>query len=234
MTNRDVRVPTCPQCGAPVKVSAGRCEYCQAEFIVTSLSSLDGFDKAGTDKYVNHYKQLLRDNPDDGELNYAMGICYLDLGLCDLAIRYFAKAVEGMPDNADAYYYYALAQLKGKRPKVLTLAEIRKIEEYLSAAIKIDDARSKYYYLWALIKHDFYRCNGLTMKPPSVEALIDEGKRKPYDDAEIKKMLDRIQIGDGDLVSLVRNGNVGALTCPQCRAPAEGGAGKCPYCGGVI
>ena len=234
MTNRDVRVLTCPQCGATVKISASKCEYCQAEFIVTSLASLDKFDKAGTNKYVNHYKQLLKDNPDNGELNCAMGICYLDLGLYDLAIKYFAKAVEEMPDNADSYYYYALALLKGKRPKILTLAEIREIEEYLNAAIKIDDTKSKYYYLWALIKYDFYKCNGLAMKAPTFEELLGEAKNRPYDDTEIKNMLTRIQIGDRDLLNLVTNREVGILTCPQCGAPVEGSDGKCKYCQGAM
>jgi len=134
-----------------------------------------------------------------------MGICYLDLGLHDLAIKYFAKAVEDMPDNADSYYYYALALLKGKRPKMLTLAEIRRIEEYLGAAIKIDDTKSKYYYLLALIKQDFYNYNGLAIKTPTVEELMNEAGSRPYDGTEIRKMLDRIQIGDQNLVSLVTN-----------------------------
>ena len=203
--NEGIKVLICPQCGAPVKMRSNKCEYCEAEFLITSLAYMDKFDKAAINKYVNHYKQLLRDNPDDGELNCAMGICYLDLGLYDLAIKYFAKAVEEMPDNGDSYYYYALALLRGKRPKISTLAEIRKIEENLNAAIKIDDTKSEYYYLWALIKHDFYTCNGLAVKAPTVEDLIGEARSRPYDDTEIRKMLQRIQIGDQDLMTSVTN-----------------------------
>jgi tetratricopeptide (TPR) repeat protein len=203
MTDKIINVLTCPQCGAPVKINAGRCEYCEAEFLVTSLDYLDKFDRTGINKYVNYYKQLLKDTPDDGEVNCAMGICYLDLGLYDLATKYFTKAVEEKPDSGDTYYYYALSLLKGKRPKLLTLAEIRKVEEYLNAAIQIDDSKSKYYYLWALIKHDFYKCNGLAINSPSIEELLSEAKSRPYEDIEIKKMLQRVPIGDQQLMSLV-------------------------------
>jgi len=222
-------VLTCPQCGAPVQKCAGRCEYCQSEFIVTSLAYLDKFDKEGTSKYVDHYKQLLKDFPDDGELCSAMGICYLSLELYDLAIRSLAKTVQEVPDNADSYYHYALALLRGKRPKLLTLAEIREVERYLNAAIKIDDTKSKYYYLWALVKHDFYRCNGLTIKAPTIEELIDEARSKSDDHAETAKMLERIEIGDQDLMNLVKGGGTSVSTCPSGGSSLEESAGNCEY-----
>lgn len=194
MKNEGIKVLICPQCGAPVKMRSNKCEYCEAEFIVTSLAYLDKFDKAGINKYVNHYKQLLKDNPDDGELNCAMGICYLDLGLYDMANRYFARAIEQIPDCGDSYYYYALSLLKGKRPKVLTLSEIRTIEGYLNAATQIDSTRSIYYYLWALIKHDFYIMNGLTMGSPTVEELTAAAESRQLEQEEIDKLLRRIPI----------------------------------------
>jgi len=200
----NIKVETCPQCGAPVKLGVNKCEYCGAEFLVTSLAYLDKFDKAGINKYINHFKQLLKDNPDDGELNCAMGICYLDLRLYDLASKYFAKAIEQIPDYGDAYYYYALALFKGRRPKILTLTEIRKIEEYLNAAIQIDNTKSKYYYLWALIKHDFYIKNGLKVNPPIFEELISQTDNKTYEQTEIEKMLQRVPINDQELINLVR------------------------------
>ncbi|MEM3112758.1 MAG: tetratricopeptide repeat protein [Candidatus Anstonellales archaeon] len=201
-----IKVETCPQCDAPVKVGTNKCAYCEAEFLVTSLAYLDRFDKSGINKYINHYKQLLKDDPNNGEINCAMGICYLDLGLYDLASKYFAKAIEQIPDYADAYYYYALALLKGKRPKVLTLTEIRKIEEYINAAIQIDNSKSKYYYLLALIKHDFYIKNGLKINPPSFEELICQANSLLYDRNEINKMLQRVPTNDQYLMNLVMKG----------------------------
>ena len=202
--NGNIKVETCPQCGAPVKLSVNKCEYCEAEFIVISLAYLDKFDKTGINKYINHYKQLLKDNPENGELNLAMGICYLDLGVYDLATKFFSKAIEQIPDYGDAYYYYALALIKGRKPKVLTLKEVKKIEEYVNAAIQIDNTKSKYYYLWALIKYDFYIKNGLKMRPPTLEELIEESNSKEYDRQEIDKMLQRIPVKDEEILNIIR------------------------------
>lgn len=199
-----VQVETCPQCGAPAKLNINKCEYCDAEFIITSLAHLDKFDKAGINKYINNYKQLLKNDPNNGEYNCAMGICYLDLKLYDLAIKYFAIAIEQIPDNGDAYYYYALALLKGRRPKVLTLKEVQLIESYLGAAMQIDSNKSRYYYLWALIKYDFYIANGLRVNPPTFEELISEGNSKPFEKEEIGKMLQRVPVGDIQILSLFR------------------------------
>ena len=206
--NGNIKVETCPQCGAPVKVGGNKCEYCGAEFMVTSLVYLDKFDKSGINKYINYYKQLLKDNPDDGELNLAMGVCYLDLRLYDLAARHFTKAIEQIPDYSDVYYYYALALFKGRRPKVLTLTEIRKIEDYLNAAIQLDSSKSKYYYLLAVIKHDFYIKNGLKVNPPTFEELISQAKSKPYEETEIRKMLQLVPVNDQYLLNLLKNENI--------------------------
>jgi tetratricopeptide (TPR) repeat protein len=198
-----IKVQTCPQCGAPAKPGLGKCEYCQAQFLVTSLTDLERFDNAGVKKYITHYQQLLKDSADDAQLNSAMGICYLDLRLYDLAAKYFARAIEQMPNSGDVYYNYALALFRGRRPKVLTLTEIKKIEEYLNAAIQVDSSKAKYYYLWALIKHDFYVKNGLRITPPTFQELIYEAHSKSFEKSEIKKMLQHVPIDDRYLTDLV-------------------------------
>ncbi len=170
---------------------------------MASLACLDRFDKTGINKYINYYKQLLKESSDNGDLNCAMGICYLDLGLYDLASKYFAKVIEQIPDCGDVYYHYALTLFKGKRPKVLPLTEIRKIEDYLNAAIQIDDSKSKYYYLLALIKHDFYIKNGLRINPPTYRELISEADSRPYERSEVEKMLQHVPINDPYLIDLL-------------------------------
>lgn len=199
-----IKVEKCPQCGAPARLGVSSCEYCRAEFLVTSLAYLDRFQEQGIKKYLGAYKQMLQEDPNNGEISCAMGTCYLELGLYDLAIKYFARAIEQIPECGDTYYYYALALLKDKRPKVLSLTEIKGIEEYLNAAIQIDDTRSHYYYLWAFIKHDFYIKNGLRVAPPTFEDLTAQASSKPHNKSEIEKMLQQVPINDQNLTDLVR------------------------------
>lgn len=196
-------VQNCPQCGAPTRLDMKKCEYCEVEFLITSLSYLDRFDKTGITKYINHFKTQLNKDPENGELHQAMGICYLDLGSYDYAIKFFSKSVELMPECADAYYYYALALLKGKRPGLLTLTEIKNIEGLLNTAIQMNRDRSIYYYCWALIKYDFYLKNGLKVKPPTIEELIREARSKTYEKDEVKKMLQRIPIPDKEILNII-------------------------------
>lgn len=200
--SENIKVEICPQCGAPLKLSAKKCEYCEAEFIVTSLAYLDKFDETSINKYINHYKKLLKDNPENGELNYGMGICYLHLCLYDLAIKYFSKAIELLPDYSDTYYYYALALLKGRRPKILTFSEIKVIEEYINAAIQIDNTKAKYYYLWAIIKHDFYLMNGFKQKPPILIDVIKEARFKEFDKKSINELKSKIIVFDENLLKI--------------------------------
>lgn len=202
--SENTKVLTCPQCGAPIKPGVNKCEYCGAEFFVTSLAYLDKFDKKGTNKYINYYRQLLKNNPNNGEANCGMGICYLDLKLYDFAIKYFAKAIEQIPNFSDVYYYYALALFKGRKPKILTLSEIRKIEEYLNTAIQIDDTKAKYYYLLAFVKYDFYMKNGLKVNPPTFKELIDQASNRSCNKIEIDKILQRMPITDKYLINLVK------------------------------
>lgn len=168
------------------------------------MASLDHFDKTGINKYISHYKALLKEEPDNGELNLAMGICNLDLGLYDLATKYFEKAIESVPDNAEGYYYYGLAIVKGRKPKLLTFSEVKKLEEYLQAAIQIDGSKAKYYYLWLIIKHEFYAKNGLKINPPTMSDLIESASSAQYDEREIAKMMARVPVTDLELLNLIK------------------------------
>jgi len=199
----EVKIKICPQCGAPAKSGSRKCEYCGAEFLVSSLAYLDKFDKSGISKYVNHYKELLKVNSENGKVLFALGICYLNLRLYDMATTYLAKSIEQLPDFSESYYYYALSLFKHRKPKVLTLTEIKKIEDYINAAIQIDCTKSKYYYLLALVKHDFYLKNGLKINPPTFEELIDLAESCSYEREEIEDILQHVPITDQELIRCI-------------------------------
>ena len=202
-TSGNLKVETCPQCGAPAQLSLRRCGYCEAEFIVTSLASLDRLDKAGIQKYVSHYRKKLADEPESGELHLAMGICYLDLGLHDLAAKAFAKSVEDQPENADNYYYHALAIIKGRKLKLLTLNEVKEIEALLSAAVQLDPTKGVYHHLLLAVKYEFYLKNGLKLPPPSLDEILNEIQSCDYDAEEIARLLKRVPINDEQLLKIL-------------------------------
>jgi len=198
-----IKVEVCPTCGRQANFAVGECS-CGTKFVLNSLTDLAPFDDTVVKKYISLFHRLLKDNADDEQLNSAMGICYLNLGLYDRAVKYFDKAIEQMPDSGEVYYNYALALFRGRRPKVLTLTEIRRIENHLNAAIQTDNSKSKYNYLLALIKHDFYIKNGLKINPPTFQELIYEAYDKSFENIEIEQMLQHVPIDDQDLINLVR------------------------------
>jgi len=199
-----MKVEVCPQCGAPAGASAKACEFCRAAFLVTSVSYLGRFDKDGVNKYLNLYKGMVKAAPEDGDSQFALGLCYLHLRLFDLAIRHFGRAVELMPESSDVYYYYALAMIRGRRPKTLSLNEVRQIEAYVSSAMQLDGTRAKYNYLAAILKYDYYLANGLRVPDPSAEELLTEASTKDHEGDEVERLLDSVVLRDEALVSAIR------------------------------
>ncbi len=147
---------------------------------------------------------MVKAAPEDGDSQFALGLCYLHLRLFDLAIRHFGRAVELMPESSDVYYYYALAMIRGRRPKTLSLNEVRQIEEYVSSAMQLDGTRAKYNYLAAILKYDYYLANGLRVPDPSAEELLTEASTKDHEGDEVERLLDSVVLRDEALVSAIR------------------------------
>ncbi len=169
----------------------------------TSFSVLGRLSNDEIRRMLEHYKSVISRNPADGETHYALALAYLQLGIFELAIKNFQRAVELMPDYADAYYYYGLALIRGRRPKTLSLAEVRRIEQYLATARQLDARPAKYYYLAAILKYDYYLSNGLICSP-SPDELFLMAENKEYDPWEIERLLNNVSLRAPELVSKVR------------------------------
>ncbi len=200
-----MKVELCPQCGAPAGVRAKACAYCKAEFVITSISYLGQFDTAGVNRYLNHYKGMVKAAPEDAESQFALGLCYLQLRLFDLAVKHFGRAVELTPEQPDVYYYYGLALIRGRRPKTLSLTEVRQIEQYVNAAMQLDGAKAKYNYLAAILKYEYYVANGLRVPAPSPQELLAQATTKEHEQDEVDRLLDAVVLRDDALVSAIRH-----------------------------
>ena len=153
---------------------------------------------------MNHYKTAISANATDEDAYYAIGLCYLQLGLYDLAIKNFQKAIEFMPAHADAYYYLGLSMIRGRRPKTLSLSEVRFIEKNVNTAIQLNSGTAKYYYLAAILTVDYYLANGLTVPGPPLQLLLELAERADHDPWEVERLLHSILLRDSQLISRIR------------------------------
>ncbi len=193
--NNNVQSFKCPECNAPINLDGNKCNYCNTEYIITSLSYLVNFNHNKLNKYISFYKEQLEIKPRDGLLYFALGICYMDLGLVELVKENLDKALELNPENSDIYFYYAVSLIEGNNIRTLTFNKINEIEKYLTAAIKLNPERSAYYYFYALLKHEFHLKNGFRIQP-SIEELITKANSLIYDKKEIEQLVIRLNIED--------------------------------------
>lgn len=137
---------------------------------ILNLKSTMSLSEEDARKYINKYRRGLAGYPNQTKLNITMAFCFLKLGMFDKALPYFEKAMEDDIDNAEAYFCTGICLLGGKRPFLLQKAVIRKIEEYVSAAVELEP-KGIYYYFVAYIKYDFYERKCYRTSPTSKEAL---------------------------------------------------------------
>ena len=104
----------CPGCAAALTTSDKICPKCFRPIVITTLDSIKEYSPLDLKKQVNTYNKALVSNPEDSELNLSGAFCYMRLKLYDKAIACFEKALEENFDNADAYFYAAIALLRGK------------------------------------------------------------------------------------------------------------------------
>jgi tetratricopeptide (TPR) repeat protein len=170
----------------------------------TSFSVLGRLSKEEVHRMLDHYRSATAANPADGEAHFALALCYLQLGLHDLALKNFKRTVELMPEYADAYYYYGLSLVRGRRPKTLTLNEVRLIEQHLETALQLNGREAKYYYLAAILKFDYYLSNGLAVRPPTSGELFEMAEGKEHDPWEVERLLQAVPLRDSELLSRIR------------------------------
>jgi tetratricopeptide (TPR) repeat protein len=199
-----VEILQCNGCGANISPDNTTCIYCGSENIVVSSNHPLIVEEKQAKKITNYFKAKVKEDPTDGESLFALGMFYLNLKLYDLAIKNFESAITYIPNEADAYYYYALSLIRGKRPKSMNLKDIRKIEEYLNTAIQLDD-KANYYYLAAIINYDYYAGNGMRIPKPDYNELLSEADTAEKDKTEVDVLIGNVIIRDEQLLQIIQN-----------------------------
>ncbi|MBR4357549.1 MAG: hypothetical protein IKQ00_06450 [Butyrivibrio sp.] len=160
----------CPGCAAPLTTSTKTCPKCFRPIVISTLNTISGFSPIDLKKQANTYSKAMVNNPDNDELNMSIAFCYMKLKLYDKAIPCFEKALEENFDNADAYFYAAIALLKGKKAFLAQRDTINKIIEYIDAANMIEP-KGIYHYFLAYIKYDYFERKSLNNRPMYRECL---------------------------------------------------------------
>ncbi len=93
--------------------------------------------------------------------------------------------------------------MDGTRPKALKLSTVKLIEDFLATAVRLDNSQAHFYYLWALLKYDYYVLNGLRASPPSIDGLLDAAEKGVWSDSEIEQILRHIPVPDSPIKDLL-------------------------------
>ena len=191
---------TCSQCGWGFDVEAMQqnvCKKCKSAILVTSMAYLEKLDKPAIQKYVAQYAQALKADSQDRDALLALGICYLKVGLFDLADRFLSQLIDFHPADPSGYYYRSISVLKGKRPRTASLSVIREAEQLAGAALELEPANGRYDVLLAAIRHDYYVLNGMRVPIPTPDDLLFAAATKYVDQMEAAQIFELLKIDGG-------------------------------------
>ncbi len=177
---------TCPGCGARVQIDQKNCEWCHAPIIISSMSDIFSMSAQNISKYQQSYETNLTENFDNAELNNSLGFCYLKLGFYDRALEKFDKAIEENVNNSETYLYSAVCVLAGRKPFITPRPDIDKIENYIDAALMIEE-KGLYRYFQAYIKYDFFK-RKFFKSSPNWEECLSKAKADGVSDVDINQL----------------------------------------------
>ena len=157
----------CSNCGESLSESMATCPSCDQPVVIRRVSSLLGLtpqELSARSRLVDFEAMRECGDPLDVDADFTAGCCLLRLKMFEQAIVRFEKVVSANPCNADVFFCMAIAVLKGKRPFLTPLADVRKAQDSLIAATMIED-RAIFHYFLAYIKQDFYARRFLRVQP---------------------------------------------------------------------
>lgn len=132
------------------------------------------------------------------------GIKLLEANAYQEAINAFRATIETGHASSDAYYYLAIALLKGKRPKLLNRSEVEKIDQLLNAATAMGDSDGTVLWFRALVRDDYFNGNGITnYPPPSVNDIITTALSCNMNINRLIALLQKLPMFDNPLYALL-------------------------------
>lgn len=150
----------CPNCGSVLEqVGENICAYCGQKVFVRRVRDAGSMTPLQLNKYAQAYRA-------QGGANalFSLGCCQLKLRQFDLAAASFEKCLAEDPEQAMAYYYLAVALMKGKRPFLQLRPVIDRAESCLESAESLETSAA-FYYFHALIRYDYFARKRFNVSP---------------------------------------------------------------------
>jgi tetratricopeptide (TPR) repeat protein len=191
-----IEILSCSSCGASLSPKVMKCDFCDSINVVTKNTSPFKLNAILSKQYLNS-GQLSTD-----KVNTAL--LHLNLKNYEIAKKLLELEIEINPINADAYFYYAICLINGKRIKSLTYSDIKKISQYINSAIQIKDD-AKYYFLSAIINYDFFEGNGMLLPDPNYYILLEKFTELKLGDDDLEFLENHIIIPQNELFNQFTN-----------------------------
>lgn len=190
----------CHQCGWPFDSEAlqsNACKKCRR-----------AIDRPAIQKIIICNAEILRHQPGDPDALLNMGLCYLRLGLYDVAESFFGRLIDAQPEAASGYYYKAIGSMKGRRPRVMMLDDIRTAEQLLLTAMSLEPDNGRYDVVLAAMRHDYYVMNGLRVPEPRPGELLERAQGKYLNHEEVALGLALMSIPEFSFGAAIFTGHI--------------------------
>ncbi len=152
---------------------------------VHRLADLARLEHVDVLERLERYATAARLTPGSGEVVLGLGLAYLHLKRFPEAAAQLQSAVRLLPASGKAHLYYALALLRARKPRSLTLAEARQILQALETSTSLDPQDGLCDLMALVIKQEYFRVNGLRVPPPEISHHLRAIEQKRVDPGEL-------------------------------------------------
>jgi tetratricopeptide (TPR) repeat protein len=153
---------------------------------------------------LERYGTAARLTPGSGETAMGLGLTCLFLKRFPEAIEKLAAAARLLPASGKAHLYYALALLRGRKPRTLSLAEAREVLQALETAAALEPGEGLCDLLAMVVKQEYFRSSGLRVPAPDVDHHRRSLERKPINRDELAAVRGLLVLHDPHLLDAAR------------------------------
>lgn len=154
-----MQVNQCPMCGASVAPRARTCEYCDA--VLINIGATPNKTQKISDDSFTRWRNTIKEDPDNPEAQYSMGLLYLNRGLHKEAANHLRIAAKLAAENPLVHYNLAIA-LFNDSEIIVNGPDYNEMMASIHQCLKIDPGFSEakaFLHLFEALNSDNYALN---------------------------------------------------------------------------